>query len=331
MKLFWREHVPLAFMYAGQLLLTITVCRLAGFKDYSALAYIALLSVSLFAFYLLYRYGMHAKLYRMLARPPKTLDESIVQLGAAPLAEALEQLMQSQYRHYQNDIGRYRKKLDDQLTFIHQWVHQMKTPLSVVHLAIQEENDPVFDSIREELDRMKKGLETVLYTARLEAFEQDFVVQPVRLHQLVGKVVSEHKNLFIRSSVFPELQVDDQLIVMSDDKWLAFAIGQLVTNAVRYSAGRGHRVTFGASIRGNRTCLEVRDYGIGIPQQDIRRVFDPYFTGENGRRYGESTGMGLYLVREICARLDHRVELESEPGQGTAVRIWMRTAISAAT
>ncbi|CAG7607279.1 Sensor histidine kinase GraS [Paenibacillus solanacearum] len=326
MKLFWREHVPLILVYAGQLLLTILVCRLAGFTDDSALAYIALLSLSLLAFYMLYRCGTHARLYRMLARPPKTLDESIMQLGHAPLPEALERLMQTQYRLYQNDIGRYRKKLDDQLTFIHQWVHQMKTPLSVVHLAIQEENDPVFDSIREELDRMKKGLETVLYAARLEAFEQDFVVEPVKLRSLVGKVVSEHKNLFIRSSVYPEVQLDERLAVMSDDKWLAFALGQLVTNAVRYSAGHGRRITIAAYLHGNRTCLEVRDEGVGIPQHDIKRVFDPYFTGENGRRYGESTGMGLYLVKEICTRLDHRVELESEPDQGTTVRIWMRTA-----
>jgi signal transduction histidine kinase len=50
-------------------------------------------------------------------------------------------------------------------------------------------------------------------------------------------------------------------------------------------------------------------------------VFQPYFTGENGRRYPESTGMGLYLVREICGRLHHKVELDSKVGEGTSVRI----------
>ncbi|GJM80508.1 hypothetical protein HMSSN139_30040 [Paenibacillus sp. HMSSN-139] len=67
--------------------------------------------------------------------------------------------------------------------------------------------------------------------------------------------------------------------------------------------------------------LDVRDYGIGILTEDIRRVFEPYYTGQRGRQYSESTGMGLYLVREVCSRLGHRVELESAPGQGTTVRL----------
>lgn len=326
MKLFWREHVPLVFMYAGQLLLTVYMCRLSGFRNTFDLVYICMVNTALFAFYLIYRYIRHFRFYRRLTRPLLTIDESTEFVGNAPLADALGHLLQGKYRLYQNDIGRYRKKLNDHITFINQWVHQMKTPLSVMHLAVQKESDPFFDSIREEIDKLKKGLDTVLYTSRLDAFEQDFVAEPVHLRQLVGKVAAEHKNLFIRNKVFPEIQVDDRLMVISDDKWLAFALGQLITNAVRYSAGASSRVMITSDVRGQRAALEIRDNGAGIPKQDIKRVFDAYFTGENGRRFGESTGMGLYLVREIASRLDHRVELESEQGQGTAVRIWMGIA-----
>ncbi|MEG9086853.1 ATP-binding protein, partial [Acinetobacter baumannii] len=54
--------------------------------------------------------------------------------------------------------------------------------------------------------------------------------------------------------------------------------------------------------------------------------FHPYFTGERGRQYHESTGMGLYLVREITHKLDHSVELESKLGEGTTVTLTMRRA-----
>lgn len=75
-----------------------------------------------------------------------------------------------------------------------------------------------------------------------------------------------------------------------------------------------------------RTILDIQDEGIGISSEDIHRVFNPYFTGERGRQYHESTGMGLYLVREISARLDNRVELFSEPNEGTLLRFsWVHT------
>ncbi|OAS17966.1 sensor histidine kinase [Paenibacillus oryzisoli] len=326
MRLFWKEHVPLVFMYAGQLLLTVYMCRLSGFRNTFDLAYICLVNTALFAFYLIYRYFRHFKMYQRLTRPLSSIDESTGSIGNAPLADAVGRLLQEKYRLYQNDIERYRKKLTDHITFINQWVHQMKTPLSVMHLAVQQETDPFFDSMREEIDKLKKGLDTVLYTSRLDAFEQDFVAEPVDLRQLVGKVAAEHKNVWVRNKVFPEIQVDDGLMVMSDDKWLAFALGQLITNAVRYSAGISSHIRITSEVRGQQAVLEIRDHGVGIPKQDIKRVFDAYFTGENGRRFGESTGMGLYLVREIALRLDHRVELESEQGQGTAVRIWMGIA-----
>jgi two-component system, OmpR family, sensor histidine kinase YxdK len=67
--------------------------------------------------------------------------------------------------------------------------------------------------------------------------------------------------------------------------------------------------------------LEIEDEGVGIPKSDLPRVFDPYFTGENGRIFQESTGMGLFLVKQICDNLGHQVEIESTVNKGTTIRI----------
>ncbi|MDR6224467.1 signal transduction histidine kinase [Desmospora profundinema] len=117
------------------------------------------------------------------------------------------------------------------------------------------------------------------------------------------------------------MRVKETATVESDAKWLTFMVNQLVTNAVKYSSGTGETVTFSSYHRGKNQVLEIRDHGVGIPKQDRDRVFDPYYTGENGRRFSESTGMGLYLVREVCERLGHGVELDSEKGKGTTVRL----------
>ncbi|TWK32794.1 Sensor histidine kinase WalK [Bacillus licheniformis] len=72
--------------------------------------------------------------------------------------------------------------------------------------------------------------------------------------------------------------------------------------------------------KGERIILEIKDYGIGIPSQDVKRVFEPYYTGENGRRFQESTGIGLYLVKEIAEKLNHDVSIDSEEGKETTVQ-----------
>ena len=200
----------------------------------------------------------------------------------------------------------------------------MKTPLSVMNLMLQEEEDPRFEPFRDELDKIGKGLETVLYNARLEVFDRDFFVQPVSLQAIVREVLQKNKRLFIRNRVDLEEQVDSNWQVESDEKWLSFVLGQLITNAVRYSRGRDAKVSITAFPRGLMWYSEVKDQGVGIPQQDLPRLFDPYFTGENGRLFAESTGMGPYLVRSICQKLGHKVELESkveEEEEGTIVRV----------
>ena len=204
---------------------------------------------------------------------------------------------------------------------MNQWIHQMKTPLSVIELITQDEVEPRFESINEETDRLKKGLEMALYVARLEAFTQDFYVERVQLHKIVNDSVHEHKRFFIRNFVYPELKIDKDITVESDAKWLQFLIGQILSNAIKYSSGSREKIRVRACKEGNNVILEIADNGVGIPKQDLPRVFKPFFTGENGRDFKESTGMGLYLVYEITKQLGHSVEIHSEVGKGTVVRI----------
>ncbi|MMZ62165.1 Sensor histidine kinase GraS [compost metagenome] len=168
---------------------------------------------------------------------------------------------------------------------------------------------------------MGKGLDMILYMSRLESFEPDFHVEPVVLRKLVSDVIYDNKRLLIRNEIYPSNEVDEQLSVITDAKWLRFIINQLVTNAVKYSSGHARSLKLMSDVREHVIVLEVKDEGIGIPKKDIERVFEAYYTGENGRKYRESTGMGLYLVSEICKRLNHNIQLKSTVGKGTTVQI----------
>ncbi|WP_239614606.1 sensor histidine kinase [Cohnella mopanensis] len=321
MKLFLREHLPLVVLHIVQLCLVLLIYWLDGYRNFLTGLYAIFIGTVVLIGYLLYRYFSHHSLYKRLTDPLETLDDSIHGVGYTPLSEAFEQMIQTQYGHYQQQLKMAEKARKDHLHFMNQWVHQMKTPLSVIRLMMEESSDSRSASILEEADRMEKGLETVLYATRLETFERDFQVSPVSLRSIAESVIHENKRMFIANKVYPELNIDAGLTVESDAKWLAFLIDQLVTNAIKYSVDTHQKITLSAHITPSEAILEIRDRGIGIPLPDRKRVFQPFYTGDNGRKYRESTGMGLYFVQEIATRLGHRIELDSEVGEGTCVRV----------
>ncbi|MCI1591079.1 sensor histidine kinase [Heyndrickxia oleronia] len=321
MKLFIREQLPLIFIYILQLLIIMMIYWLDGYRHLSISIYAAILSGSLLIGYLVFRYLRHRSFYQRLEKPFAQLEDFANDIQTTPLAEGLQQLLESQFRHYRTDLYRYKHKLDGHIQFINQWVHQMKTPISVIHLTIQDEDDPRFIAIGDELDRLKKGLEMVLYTARLDTFERDFYVESLSLENVVRAVTSSQKRLFIRKRIFPSIQINHDIQIASDEKWLSFIITQTITNALRYTIHENRKIYFNSYRRGISIVLEITDEGVGIPPSDLPRVFDPYFTGENGRHFQESTGMGLYLVKQICEKLGHQIEIESKINQGTTIRL----------
>lgn len=321
MRLFLREQRPVIVIYFIQLAVVTFVYWLDGYRNAAVSMYAVLLSSCLLAGYLVFRYLTHRSFYRRLQEPAESIGDFTDVKPSSPLSESLHRLLKSQYRHYISELSGQTEKIEGHIRFINQWVHQMKTPISVIHLMVQQESDSRSVAIADELDRLRKGLDMVLYTARLDQFEHDIYVETLGLEKLVRSLITAQKRLFIRGKVFPVIEMEPQLSVVSDEKWLTFVLTQLITNAVRYTLRENGKLYFRAYAKNGRTMLEIEDEGIGIPESDLPRVFDAYFTGENGRRFQESTGMGMYLAKEICRKLGHELDIESEEGRGTLVRM----------
>jgi len=261
-------------------------------------------------------------MYKRLNHRLESLDDSFQKTDDAPISKAFDEVLRNQYKLYQSQLKLIEKEQEEHRKFMDQWVHQMKTPLSVIELTAQNIDEPDSSSIREETEVMKTGLNTILYIARLRTIEQDFHIKPVDLVKLADEVNGENKRFYIRNKVYPKLEVKKEgITVESDEKWLFFILSQLINNAVKYSSEISNRIVISIYERGEEAILEVTDFGIGIPEVDKRRIFDPFYTGENGRKYRESTGMGLYLAKESLSILGHEIEMESVSGKGTTFRI----------
>ncbi|WP_042147342.1 sensor histidine kinase [Paucisalibacillus sp. EB02] len=322
MKLYLREHFLLILVQLIQCFLLIGLFWLDGYRGVGVSIYAIFLTLLLLAAFLIYRYISRRNFYQRIEKPMESLDSSLEVTESAPISVALDQLLISQYRLYQEEIQKAEDRQDEHLMFMDRWVHQMKTPLSVIELTAQDLDEPESSSIREETERMRNGLNTVLYMARLRTIAEDFQIKPVTLSKLVHEVNQDNKRFYIRNEVYPQLKEERlRITVETDEKWLFFLVAQLIHNAVKYSAGQANQLIISLYERSGEAVLEIKDFGIGIPVVDQKRVFHKFFTGENGRKYRESTGMGLYLVKEVAQRLEHRIELESTVGEGTTVRI----------
>lgn len=322
MRLFFKEHQLFIVLQMMQFGLFFFILWLDGYRNLLTLGYAIFLSIFLLGCYLVYRYVTRRAFYTRLSQPMVRLDESLERTSQDTIAENLERLLRSQYKLYKEELSETEMRQEEHLRFIDRWVHQMKTPLSVIELTAQDLDEPKSSNIREETDRMKTGLRTVLYMARLRTIEQDFRITPVDLEQLIQTVNKENRRFFIRYQVYPKLKTEKLgMTVESDEKWLLFMIEQIIQNAVKYSTGKSQQVNLTLYEREGEAIFEVQDFGVGIPVEDRNRIFHPFYTGENGRNYRESTGMGLYLAKEVADYLGHDLEMESEVRKGTTFRI----------
>ena len=215
-------------------------------------------------------------------------------------------------------IAFYRGLSNDYREYIESWVHEIKTPIASARLALENNPGPLSDSVTDDLSRVEALVMNVLYYARSSNVEKDYIVKRVDLKQLVTDALKRNAKRLIEN----RMQVKTEgleVAVYTDEKWLAFMLDQLITNAIKYRAGKEGSLAFCAQPAGSGVALEIRDSGIGIPREDVSRVFDKGFTGENGRRFAGSTGMGLYLVKKLADKLGLAVSAASENGAAITI------------
>src|SRR5699024_5326525 len=131
--------------------------------------------------------------------------------------------------------------------------------------------------------------------------------------KVIDLINKDNRRYYIRNHLYPKIITEQaEVYVETDEKWLYFILTQIIHNAIKYSAGHAKEIIIKIEEIDKQIKLNVEDHGIGIPEYDLKRIFDPFYTGHNGRLYRESTGVGLYVVKEIVTYLGHEIKVESE-------------------
>lgn len=230
------------------------------------------------------------------------------------------------------DINTLKQTQLEHNKLVSSWAHNMKTPLTVINLTLQKLSKQTQDNygvkliptLKDEVWKLQHSLQSLIHMFKLQDFSLDFIPEDVDLSESVRKVISSFKHSFLLSSVKPIINMNvDSSTVITDRKWNEFMIGQLISNAVKYtSLSHGEKkVLIDINNHENGLLLTIEDTGIGIPPEDIPRIYDAYFTGTNGRRIPSSTGIGLFMVKKICNKLDFDITSSSELEKGTSISI----------
>ena len=181
-------------------------------------------------------------------------------------------------------------------------------------MLLQEQEDAFSKEQQEELFKIEQYAKMALQYARLQNMSSDLVLKRYDVCQIVRQAIKSYSILFIGSGLSFSME-DFTCYIVTDEKWLSFVIEQLLSNALKYTHNGGIHISSDAYT------LVIEDTGIGISESDLPRVFERGFTGYNGRIDKKSTGIGLYLCRQILEKLGHTITITSKIGVGTKVTL----------
>lgn len=234
------------------------------------------------------------------------------------IEQKYQELLQILYKNKIELTVQADNKQKDLVDYFTQWTHQIKTPIAAMRLLLQSEQKEQTAELELELIKIEQYVEFVLQYLRLESMSNDLVFKKYELDDIIKQAIRKNAKMFIRKKISLNYS-DVNLTVLTDEKWLLFVIEQILSNALKYTKEGS------ISIYRKNKRLIIEDTGIGIQAEDLPRVFEKGFTGFNGRAFKQSTGIGLYLCKQILTKLSHDITIESEVGVGTKVMIDLET------
>ncbi|WP_248924119.1 sensor histidine kinase [Paenibacillus hamazuiensis] len=283
---------------------------------FESMLYIVFLSTLVFLGFAVARYHRETRFYKLLENEEPPGSESEV-AARSPFERVVAACLEGQAQRLGLAASHSETLLEQEKDELLSWIHEVKTPLTAMRLMIDRlENEPLKGPLTYEWLRIHLLLDRQLHQRRLPFLENDLYMEQVDLAQLLHMELKTLQIWCIQKGIGFDVELEVKE-VLSDAKWLAFILRQLLTNAVKYSDASSD-IAVSSCVQDGHMKLEIKDCGRGIDPKDLPRIFDKGFTSTNHHADGAATGMGLYLARKAADKLHIRISVRSEPGAGAA-------------
>lgn len=289
---------------------------------FSNILYIHFISLFFLISYLAFDYYIIAKHHKEISS--RWSNGAFIQdgIGAAKTYEQqlYIELLQSVNNAHQQQLTTILRDKKESMEFMTTWFHDIKTPIAISKLIVEQaKGNPENESILEEISRIERSVNQALYFTRTDHFARDYFISRTNLDIIVKSVVKQFAKEFIRRKMKIDLQIQP-VVIETDTKWLIYSLSEFISNALKYSEDGG-TITIISEQDSHEVRLNIKDKGIGIPKQDIGRVFELGFTGTNGRVNSKSTGIGLYIAKKILDKIGHGVTIASTENMYTVITV----------
>lgn len=308
------KGITLCFIGLGGLLFA-TAAGFAGVAGQLIFSF-ALLYIFIVLTWLLLSFFVIRKKMKSLGRiiqelPEKYLLGEVLPAPKSPLERQYYRILKEVSRSAVATAEMAVQEKEAYCDYVESWIHEIKTPLTACSLILANDGDS--KKLKAELKRADNLTESILYYARLRTAEKDTQIRKVHASDIVTAAVRSQMELMVAAKIRVEIQGD--FPVYTDGQAVCFMIKQLLINAAKYCPGCVIQIT------AENGHIIVEDNGVGIPDYEIHRVTERGFTGTAGRKLGGGTGMGLYIVRELCGRLNIELQIDSKEGAYTKVTL----------
>ena len=293
--------------------------------DFSLIVSITFLLFTYFIINLLYSYFRKKYFYNNLIFNTEKLDKSYLVLETLNKpnfyeGELLWDILYNINKSMNENVKNYELQVIEFKEYIELWIHEVKIPISSLVLMIHNHKDDLNRRLIEQTKRIEDYVEQVLFYVRSENSEKDYLITENKLSKLINNVAIKNKDYLLESKI--DFLVENvNYMVLTDSKWLEFILNQIINNSIKYKENNNSYIKISAYEEKNKITLVIEDNGIGIPSSDVSRVFDKSFTGHNGRIKTKSTGMGLFIAKNLCNKLGHKISIESKVSEYTKVYI----------
>ena len=306
-------------------LMTLLVFLLSVGNESKIIITIAITWIVFLFVYFMFAYRKRRDYFKIIEKSVANIDKKFLiseVLKEPPFIEAKPYyyLLKKSSKSMREEINREKSKHKDYKEYIEQWIHEVKTPISLIKLIEENNRTAKSSEILIQLEEIDRYVEQSLFYARSEDVDKDYLIKEISLQSCVHSVITRNKQGFILNNIYLEINdIDKQ--VFSDSKWLEFILNQIIVNAIKYRQNECPKIKIDAIDIKNGTRLIIEDNGIGIPSNEIDRVFEKGFTGNIGRINSRSTGIGLYLCKKLCDKLGLLIDIESKINSYTKVII----------
>ncbi|MEE2736764.1 MAG: ATP-binding protein [Planctomycetota bacterium] len=236
-----------------------------------------------------------------------------------------------------HDVTELRRLENIRREFVSNVSHELKTPLTSIQAYAEtllsgaiddvDHSRKFLKGIDEQADRLHALILDLLQLSRIESGADVFDVSTVPLAEAIELCVKQHAAICetkqIQLSVQPH---SSEIRVLADAEALQTILDNLIDNAINYTPKRG-QVIVRLHKNDSMVSIEVEDTGIGISKEHLERIFERFYRVDKARsRELGGTGLGLSIVKHLTQEFGGRVDVASEPGQGSTFTVWLPLA-----